>query len=103
MNTTPLMGTESLFPKDIIRRKRDGAELSDEEINLIVGGIAFGSLTEAQVAAVARAVYFQGMVRRECITFTQSMTNTGKIIEWSNLDLDGPILDKHSTGGSVIK
>jgi len=99
MNATPLMGTESLLPQDIIRRKRDGAELSDEEINLIVGGIAFGSLTEAQVAAFAMAVYFQGMVRRECITFTQSMTNTGKIMEWSNLDLDGPILDKHSTGG----
>ena len=93
------MGNESFLPQEIIRRKRDGAELSDEEINLIVGGIAFGSLTEAQVAAFAMAVFFQGMVRRERITFTQAMTKTGRMLEWSGLDLDGPILDKHSTGG----
>ncbi len=93
------MTTESLLPQEIIRRKRDGAELSDEEINLIVGGLAFGSLTEAQVAAFAMAVFFRGMVRRERITFTQAMTKTGRILEWSDLDLDGPILDKHSTGG----
>ena len=45
------------------------------------------------------AVFFQGMVRRERITFTQAMTKTGRMLEWSDLDLDGPILDKHSTGG----
>ena len=93
------MGTESFLPQEIIRRKRDGAELSDEEINLIVGGIAFGSISEAQVAAFAMAVFFRGMVRRERISFTQAMTKTGRMLEWSNLDLDGPILDKHSTGG----
>ena len=88
-----------MAPLGLIRRKRDGAELSDEEINLIVGGLAFGSLTEAQVAAFAMAVFFRGMVRRERITFTQAMTRTGRILEWSDLGLDGPILDKHSTGG----
>jgi thymidine phosphorylase len=99
MQTNPPRVTESLLPQEIIRRKRDGAELSDDEINLIVGGLAFGSLTEAQVAAFAMAVFFRGMVRRERITFTQAMTRTGRILDWSDLDLDGPILDKHSTGG----
>jgi thymidine phosphorylase len=93
------MNTELMLPQEIIRRKRDGAELSDEEINLIVGGIAFGSLSESQVAAFAMAVFFQGMVRRERITFTQAMTQTGRVLEWSDLGLDGPLLDKHSTGG----
>ena len=45
------MATDTALPQEIIRRKRDGAALSDDEIDLIVGGLAFGSLSEAQIAA----------------------------------------------------
>ncbi len=93
------MPTDSLLPQEIIRRKRDGATLSEEEINFIVGGIAFGSLSEAQVAAFAMAVFFQGMNQRERVAFTRAMTATGRVLDWSALRLDGPLLDKHSTGG----
>jgi thymidine phosphorylase len=93
------MTTDAVLPQEIIRRKRDGAALSDEEINLIVGGLAFGSLSEAQIAAFAMAVFFQGMGQRERVAFTRAMTRTGQVLDWSSLGLDGPLLDKHSTGG----
>ncbi len=93
------MTTDAVLPQEIIRRKRDGAALSDEEINQIVGGIAFGSLSEAQVAAFAMAVFFQGMKQSERVAFTQAMMRTGQVLDWSDLGLDGPLLDKHSTGG----
>ncbi len=93
------MATDTALPQEIIRRKRDGAALSDDEIDLIVGGLAFGSLSEAQIAAFAMAVFFQGMEQGERVAFTRAMTRTGQVLDWSNLDLDGPLLDKHSTGG----
>ena len=93
------MTTDAVLPQEIIRRKRDGATLSDEEINQIVGGIAFGSLSEAQAAAFAMAVFFQGMKQSERVAFTQAMMRTGQVLDWSDLGLDGPLLDKHSTGG----
>ena len=93
------MTTDALLPQEIIRRKRDGAALSDEEINFMVGGLAFGSLSEGQIAAFAMAVFFQGMEQRERVAFTRAMTLTGRVLNWSDLSLDGPLLDKHSTGG----
>jgi thymidine phosphorylase len=86
-------------PAELIRRKRDGAVLTEDEIRELVGGIADGSVSEGQVAAFAMAVYFRGMTREECAALTGAMTRSGRVLDWSASRLGGPILDKHSTGG----
>ena len=86
-----------MLPQEIIRRKREGSALSADEIAFMVAGLASGSVGEGQVAAFAMAVFFKGMNREECVALTLAMRDSGKILDWS--DLDGPVLDKHSTGG----
>jgi thymidine phosphorylase len=86
-------------PAELIRRKRDGAALTDAEIAGVVAGIVDGSMSAAQVAALAMAVYFRGMTRDECVAMTRAMTRSGAVLDWSGENLPGPILDKHSTGG----
>ncbi len=88
-----------VFPQEIICRKRDGAALSGEEIRTIVAGIADRSMGDAQVAAFAMAVFFRGMSAEECAALTRAMAESGRMLDWRALDLGGPILDKHSTGG----
>ena len=82
---------------ELIRRKRDGAPLGDDAISTLVAGIVDGSVSDAQIAAFAMAVYFRGMTRAECASLTRAMTRSGTVLDWS--DMSGPILDKHSTGG----
>jgi thymidine phosphorylase len=86
-------------PAELIRRKRDGAALSEDEIGGLVAGIADGSVSEGQIAAFAMAVFFRGMTGDECAALTRAMTRSGAVLDWSGDDLGGPILDKHSTGG----
>jgi thymidine phosphorylase len=86
-----------MLPQEIIRRKRDGQALSAAEIGSIIGGIAGGSLSDAQVAAFAMAVFLRGMNGEECVALTRAMTDSGTRLRWA--DLPGPVLDKHSTGG----
>ena len=62
-------------------------------------GMVDGSVGEGQIAAFAMAVYFQGLNPAERIALTQAMTHSGAVLDWSDLALDGPLLDKHSTGG----
>jgi len=88
-----------LLPQEIIRKKRDGHELSPEEIRHFVRGITDGSVSEGQIAAFAMAVYFQGMDMRERIALTEAMRDSGEVLRWDDLDLPGPVFDKHSTGG----
>lgn len=88
-----------LLPQEIVRRKRDGEELTPEEIAFVVHGIADGSLSEGQIAAFAMAVFFRGMTMPERIALTREMTASGRVIDWSCLQLPGPVLDKHSSGG----
>lgn len=88
-----------MLPQEIIRRKRDGRTLSDDEIEAFVRGITDGSISEGQVAAFAMAVFFRGMSRDEAVTLTSAMTRSGIVLDWRDLALPGPILDKHSTGG----
>ncbi|MGQ0663001.1 MAG: thymidine phosphorylase [Pseudomonadota bacterium] len=89
----------SFLPQEIIRRKRDGASLSEAEIEFVVGGITDGSLNKAQIAAFAMAVFLRGMTREEGVALTRAMTRSGVVLDWSREDLPGPPLDKHSTGG----
>lgn len=88
-----------MLPQEIIKKKRDGHALSTEELNEFVRGITNESVTEAQIAAFAMAVYFQDMTFDECRDFTFAMQHSGDTLDWSDCDLRGPVLDKHSTGG----
>jgi thymidine phosphorylase len=88
-----------VLPQEIIRKKRDGQVLSAEEIAAIVRGITDGSLSEGQVAAFAMAVFFRDMVAEECVAFTLALARSGLTLDWSDLDLPGPVIDKHSSGG----
>jgi thymidine phosphorylase len=85
-----------VIPAEVIRRKRDGATLSEAEIGFLVTGIADGSLSDAQVGALAMALFIRGMDPGERVALTAAMTRSGSVLEW---DLDRPVLDKHSTGG----
>jgi thymidine phosphorylase len=81
---------------EVIRRKRDGSALTREELEFLVGGITDGSLSDAQVGALAMALFLRGMEPDERVAFTAAMTRSGAVMEW---DLDRPVIDKHSTGG----
>ncbi|MBT3786817.1 MAG: thymidine phosphorylase [Alphaproteobacteria bacterium] len=88
-----------MLPQEIIRRKRDGASLDEEEIVFMVKGLTDESISEGQIAAFAMAVFFQGMSMDERVILTREMMQSGTVLDWTDLDLPGPILDKHSTGG----
>jgi thymidine phosphorylase len=87
------------LPQEIIRKKRDGMKLSQEEIEFFVKGIADNSISEGQIGSFAMAVYFNGMEMDERIALAMGMRDSGTVLDWSSLELDGPVLDKHSTGG----
>ncbi|MGI8961949.1 MAG: thymidine phosphorylase [Bryobacteraceae bacterium] len=82
---------------DLIHRKRDGEELSAEEIQHLVDGYTRGDIPDYQVSAFLMAVYFSGMSDREVSALTESMTNSGSLIDLSSIP--GVKVDKHSTGG----
>ena len=67
------------------------------QITAFVGGITDNSISEGQVAALAMAIFFNGMNRQESVALTLGMRDSGTVLDWQ--DLDGPVLDKHSTGG----
>jgi thymidine phosphorylase len=85
-----------VLPQELIRIKRDGGRLGPEALQAFVRGIVDGSVTEGQAAAFAMAVFFRGMELDERVAFTTAMTRSGTVLTW---DLDGPVVDKHSTGG----
>ncbi len=89
----------SFLPQEIIRKKRDGEALDDDAIRRMVTGIADGSVSEGQIGAFAMAVYLNGMTNAEQAILTHAMTHSGRVLDWSGTALDGPIVDKHSTGG----
>ena len=91
--------SELFLPQELIRKKRDGASLNDAEIGFLVQGISDGSLTDAQLGAFAMAVFKCGMSMNERVNLTRHMMNSGDTLQWSQLELDGPVVDKHSTGG----
>ena len=86
-----------MLPQEIIRKKRDGEALSEEEISFLVRGITDNSVGESQISAFAMAVFFRGMTLDERVALTRTMTNSGTVLRWEGLG--GPVLDKHSTGG----
>ncbi|MGH8193447.1 MAG: thymidine phosphorylase [Woeseiaceae bacterium] len=84
---------------DVIRTKRDGGELSPEQIDVFVNGLTDGSLPPEQVSALAMAIFLNSMSSAEAGRLTTAMAFSGTVLDWSGERLDGPVVDKHSTGG----
>jgi len=88
-----------LIPEEIIRIKRDGHSLTTADIQAFVRGIGSGQVSDAQIGAMNMAIFLVGMDDRECTDLTLAMRDSGQVFDWSGLALNGPIVDKHSTGG----
>lgn len=82
---------------DIIEKKRNGAELTDEEIRFFVNGFTDGSVPDYQASALMMAIYFKGMTHRETVTLTEAMEKSGDTVDLSQFGTLSA--DKHSTGG----
>lgn len=83
--------------EQIIKKKRDGEELTREEIEFFIKSIASGKAADYHIAAWAMAVYFQGMTRRETTDLALAMAYSGETVDLSGVE--GITVDKHSTGG----
>lgn len=88
-----------MLPQEIVRAKRDGVALDATTIQAFVRGITDGSVTESQASAFAMAVFFRGMDLGERVALTRAMRDSGTVMDWRGLNLPGPVIDKHSTGG----
>jgi thymidine phosphorylase len=84
---------------DVIRKKRDGGELSDEQIQFFVDGLANESLPAEQVSSLAMAIFLNSMSFDEAAKLTMAMAASGTVLEWDSQVYAGPVVDKHSTGG----
>ena len=84
-------------PVELIRRKRNGAALTREELSGLVGAYTRGDLPEYQMSAFLMACYFRGMSEEEMLAFTDLMLHSGIVLDLS--DIPGTKVDKHSTGG----
>jgi pyrimidine-nucleoside phosphorylase len=84
-------------PQDIIRKKRDGGELSREEIEFFIRGVTDGSVADYQSTALLMAILLKGMTDAEQADLTSAMLHSGDILDFS--DIPQPKADKHSTGG----
>ena len=82
---------------DVIMKKREGGELSTEEINFFIRGYTKGDIPDYQVSALMMAIYFRGMNKRETADLTMAMVKSGQVMELASIE--GKKVDKHSTGG----
>ena len=85
------------MPAEVIRGKRDGEVLDSDDIRLFVAGVASGHVSDDQIAALAMAIWFQGLNHEEQRSLTMAIRDSGRILQWP--EIPGPVLDKHSTGG----
>jgi pyrimidine-nucleoside phosphorylase len=87
----------AFLPQALIRKKRDGQRLSEEEVRDFITGTADGSIPDYQVSAMLMAIFFRGLDGGELAVWADAMLRSGDIIDLSRLDR--PKVDKHSTGG----
>ncbi|MET9228879.1 thymidine phosphorylase [Lentzea sp. NPDC003310] len=81
---------------DVIRAKRDGLALSDQQIDWVIDAYTRGAVADEQMSALAMAIFFNGMTATETARWTQAMISSGERL---SLHVDRPTVDKHSTGG----
>jgi len=86
-----------MIPAEIIQRKRDGKALTVDELKFFINGYTEGSLPDYQMSALLMAIYFKGMEFQEISVLTELMIDSGKRMDFSQLD--AYVADKHSTGG----
>ncbi len=85
-----------MLPQEIIRKKRNRQTLTADEINEFIKGVTDGSIVDAQTAALTMAIFLNGMTKEETAALTLAMRDSGDVLKWQ---LNGPIVDKHSSGG----
>jgi pyrimidine-nucleoside phosphorylase len=86
-----------LRPQDVIRKKRDGEQLSREEITFFIEGVTRGTIADYQISALLMAIYLNGMDDVEQEILTGAMLHSGNTLDFSSISK--PKADKHSTGG----
>ncbi|WP_445428174.1 thymidine phosphorylase [Alishewanella sp. HL-SH05] len=86
------------IPQEIIKTKRNGQVLTEAEIKQFVQGLTDDSFSDSQAAALAMAIYLNGMTVAETVSLTLAMRDSGTVLNWQG-QLNGPVVDKHSTGG----
>jgi thymidine phosphorylase len=97
MVTAPSSSHPLFHAVDLIRFKCDGGELSDAQIDWLIDAYTADEIADEQMAALAMAVRFCGLSRRELHSWTRAMINSGERLDFSSLSK--PTVDKHSTGG----
>ena len=88
-----------MIPQEIIRKKRNRQNLSEEEIKLFVNGLTDNSFSDSQIAAMSMAILLNGMSEQEIVWMTHAMTNSGDVLNWHQIVNSDLVCDKHSTGG----
>ncbi|MCL4118134.1 UNVERIFIED_CONTAM: hypothetical protein GTU68_020642 [Idotea baltica] len=86
-----------MIPAQIIETKRDGGVLSADQIEFFIQGFAQERIPDYQMSALAMAIFLNGMTTQETASLTEQMLDSGTKLEWPNID--GTVVDKHSTGG----
>uniref|UniRef100_A0A673A2B5 Thymidine phosphorylase n=1 Tax=Sphaeramia orbicularis TaxID=375764 RepID=A0A673A2B5_9TELE len=90
--------TNMLSIPDLIKKKRDGMKLSDEEIKTFIQAVTDKTIQECQTGAMLMAIWQKGMVAKETVTLTKEMMTSGEVMSWPD-EWAGLVVDKHSTGG----
>uniref|UniRef100_A0A3Q0SB62 Thymidine phosphorylase n=1 Tax=Amphilophus citrinellus TaxID=61819 RepID=A0A3Q0SB62_AMPCI len=88
---------KSLF-SDLIRKKRDGGQLSDEEVKAFIHAVTAKTIQDCQTGAMLMAIWLMGMVPAETETLTREMMLSGEVMKWPE-EWKKLVVDKHSTGG----
>lgn len=86
-----------MLPQEIIRKKRNKENLTKEEINFFINGVTSGEIMDAQTAALTMAIFLNKLTNEEKTNLTLAMRDSGDVLSWK--DINGPIVDKHSSGG----
>jgi thymidine phosphorylase len=89
-----------MMPQSIIRKKRDGGEVTRDEIRSFIEGTINGSVSDGQIGAFTMAVYLNGMSSTELVELALAMRDSGRVLDWSSWGIDDRrLVDKHSSGG----